>query len=399
MSNRVLAPLLCLLLAPACKQQKVQSKAPAPEVPVTVATATRETVPLEVYVVGAAEASSVVQVKSQVAGELQRVHFTEGQNVEKGSPLFDVDPRPFQEALRQAEAAIERDRAQIRQGEATLARDRAQARNAEVDAERYGELAKAGVVSRTQNDQAQTSAEVYRESARATQATIESAKAALAADLAAVDRAKLDLSYCQIRSPLAGRTGNLLVHPGNLVKANDAALVVIHQVAPIFVNFNVPEQHLAAIRRLSAARTLKVRATPKDNPGRSAEGEVSVIDNTVDTNTGTIKLKATFSNRDRLLWPGQFVQVTLALEATPNATVVPAEAVQAGQNTQMIWVVKPDGTAESRPVKVGRTIEKRVIVESGVAPGETVVTDGQLRLAPGTRIRVVDAASQTAGQS
>lgn len=391
--------LLCLLSATACRQQRVQSKGPPPAVPITAAAATRETVPVELQVVGTVEASAVIQVKSQIAGELMRVHFTEGQTVEKGALLFDIDPRPYREALRQAEAAVDRDRAQIRQSEATLARDHAQAKNAEVDAGRYAELSKAGVVSRTQNDQAQTSAEVYRESARATQASIESARAALAADAAAVDRAKLDLSYCEIRSPLTGRTGNLLVHAGNLVKANDVPLVVIHQVTPIFASFNVPEQHLAVIRRLNAARALTVRAFPRDNPARGTTGAVSVIDNTVDAATGTIRLKATFENREGALWPGQFVQIILTLESIPDATVVPAEAVQAGQKGQFVYVVKPDNTVESRIVTPGRVFERRMVIEKGLAPGEMVVTDGQLRLAPGARVRLVDANQLEGGKS
>jgi multidrug efflux system membrane fusion protein len=191
---------------------------------------------------------------------------------------------------------------------------------------------------------------VARESARATQAGIESAKAALDSDVSAVGTAKLNLSYCQIRAPISGRTGNLLVHAGNLVKANDVPLVVIHQVSPIFVNFNVPEQHLPAIRRLSAGPSWRCACSPQDDPPAAASGTLSVIDNTVDTATGTIHLKATFENRDGLLWPGQFVTSVLTLDTIQNATVVPAEAVQAGQQGQFVYVVKPDSTVEIRMV-------------------------------------------------
>ncbi|HEY1339096.1 MAG TPA: biotin/lipoyl-binding protein, partial [Bryobacteraceae bacterium] len=227
-----------VVLLAGCQRQPTTRAAsgPPPAVPVSVARATQESVPTELRVVGTVDASSIVQVKSQIAGELLRVAFTEGQNVAKGDLLFGIDPRPYEDALRQAEAAVVRDRAQINQSEAALARDRAQAEFAQTDAQRYEQLQRAGVVSRSQYDQAKTSADVSRESARATQAAIESARAALEADLAAVARAKLDLGYCEIRSPLSGRTGNLLVHAGNLVKANDVPLVVIHQVAPIFVN-------------------------------------------------------------------------------------------------------------------------------------------------------------------
>jgi len=309
-----------------------------------------------------------------------------------------IDKRPFQEALRQAEAAVGRDKAMISQAEAVLARDSAQAKFAETDAARYAELSKAGVVSKSQYDQSRTSADVSREAARATQAGIESAKAALEADLAAVANAKLNLNYCEIHAPISGRTGNLLVHAGNLVKANDVPMVVIHQVSPVFVNFAAPEQHLASIRRLSAARKLLVRVQANDNPGREAVGALSLIDNAVDTTTGTIKLKATYENKDAMLWPGQFVTVVLTLD-TQTATVVPAEAVQNGQQGQFVYVVKPDNHVEIRPVTTGRAIGKIMVIDKGVAPGDTVVTDGHLRLFPGAQIKAVDPGQIGTGKS
>ena len=253
-------------------------------------------------------------------------------------------------------------------------------------------------MSKSQADQSRTSADVAREAARATQASIESAKASLESDQSAVGTAKLNLNYCQIHAPISGRTGNLLVHAGNLVKANDVPLVVIHQLAPAFVNFNVPEQHLAAIRRLSRGGKMPVRVYPRDNPDRAAEGYLAVIDNTVDATTGTIHLKATFENRDGMLWPGQFVTVVLTLDTIRNATVVPAEAVQAGQHGQMIYVVKADTSVEPRIVTTGRAFGQKMVIEKGIAPGETVVTDGQLRLFPGAKIRAVDAAKKESGQ-
>ena len=280
----------------------------------------------------------------------------------------------------------------MRQAEANLARDTAQSKNADADASRYAELSKEGVVSKSQNDQFRTSADALRESIRADQAAIESARASLESDRAAVDRAKLDLSYCEIRSPISGRAGNLLVQAGNLIKANDTvSLVVINQISPIFVSFGAPEENLAAVRRNSAAGKLTVTAMPQDQPGREVHGILTVIDNTVDTATGQIRLKATFDNKERLLWPGQFVNVALTLETQKNAITVPSEAVQAGQRGQMIYVVKADQTVEPRPVSVGASYGKWVIVEKGVAAGETVVTDGQLRLFPGARIQAVPA--------
>ena len=392
--NRSTATLwsgLCFLALSGC-QKAPQAKGPAgpPVVPVSVANATQESVPTELRVVGTVEASAIVQVKSQIAGQLLRAAFTEGQNVNKDDLLFEIDPRPYDEALRQAEANVLRDQAQISQLEATLARDAAQSKFNEGDAARYAELAKAGVVSRSQSDQAKTSADVARESARATQAGIDSAKAALESDRSAVATAKLNLAYCTIRSPLSGRTGNLLVHAGNLIKANDVPLVVIHQVSPVFVNFNVPEQHLAAVRRLSANHKLAVRVFAQDDPNRIATGELSVIDNTVDTATGTIHLKATFPNTDGILWPGQFVTSVLTLDTLQGATVVPAEAVQPGQQGQFVYVVKPDNTVESRIVTTGRAFGKKMVIEKGLSPGDTVVIDGQLRLFPGAQVQLVD---------
>jgi multidrug efflux system membrane fusion protein len=390
---------LCLLALAGCKPAQ-QAKGPAgpPVVPVSVARATQESVPTELRVVGSVEASAIVQVKSQIAGQLLKAAFTEGQNVNQGDLLFEIDPRPYEEAMRQAEANVARDQAQISQLEATLARDAAQSKFNEGDAARYAELAKAGVVSKSQSDQARTSADVARESARATQAGIESAKAALDSDRSAVATAKLNLAYCTIRSPLRGRTGNLLVHAGNLVKANDVPLVVIHQVTPVFVNFNVPEQHLAAVRRLSARSKLAVNVFAQDDPNRLASGFLTVIDNTVDTATGTIHLKATFDNKDGILWPGQFVTSVLTLDTIQGATVVPAEAVQNGQQGQFIYVVKADNTVESRVVSTGRAFGKKMVIEKGIAPGDTVVTDGQLRLFPGAQVQLVDPAKIEAGK-
>jgi len=380
----------CLLTLSGCQQQQTTAGGPPPAVPVSVSKVTQESVPTELRVVGTVEASSIVQVKSQVAGELIKVAFTEGQNVAKGDLLFQIDPRPFQDAMRQAEAAVTRDRAQIAQSEAALSRDNAQARYNQTDADRYAELQKEGLASKSQFDQSKAGADVAREAARVSKANIDSARAALEADVAAVAAAKLNLDYCTITAPIAGRTGNLLVHAGNLVKVNDVALVIIHQVSPIFVNFSIPEQHLAAIRRLSSSRKLSVDVVSRDNPDRPVTGTLSVIDNAVDSATGTIHLKATFENKDRALWPGQFVTAVLTLDTIQNATVIPAEAVQAGQQGSFVYLVKANNTVETRPVTVTRNFGKKALIESGVVPGDTVVVDGQLRLFPGAQIKAVE---------
>jgi multidrug efflux system membrane fusion protein len=361
-----------------------------PPTPVTIAKAVQETVPFEIRVVGSATASAVVQVKSQIAGQIDSVGFTEGQNVEKGAVLFEIDSRPYQEALKQAQATYAKDMAQLKQAEANLGRDNAQLQYAQADAARNEQMFKEGIVAKQQFDQVKTNADVYRESVRASQAAIDSANAAVQSDLAMIDRAKLDLTYCRITAPISGRTGNLLMHAGNLVPANGSnAMVVIHQVTPIFVSFNVPEANLAAIRRLQAQRPLEVTAMMQDGSNRSAKGRLTVIDNAVDMTTGTIPLKATFDNRDGLLWPGQYVNVVVQLETIQNAVLVPAESVQAGQRGQFVYVVKADSTVEPRPVKTGKTYQNRMIIEQGVSAGETVVTDGFLRLAPGAKIKEV----------
>lgn len=392
--------LLAAMLLNGCKQQKVvESTSGPPAVPVSVAKATAESVPFELRVVGSVDASAIVQVKSQIAGELLRVGFAEGQNVAKGDLLFELDPRPFESNLRQAEAAVTRDRAQLRQAEATLARESAQAKNADQEASRYAELAKAGVISKAQHDQVSTSADVSRAAVRAAQAAIESARASIESNLAAVEKAKLELSYCRIYSPIAGRTGNLLVNAGNLVKANDVPLVVINQISPIFVTFSAPEQHLSVIRQRSAREKLSVRVTPHDNPDRSIRGQLTVVDNMVDTGTGGIKLKATFENRDGLLWPGQYVNVVLTLDTIQNATVVPSEAIQSGQKGSFVYFVKPDESVEPRIIEAGRSIGSKTVIQRGVAPGDTVVTDGHLRLFPGAKIRRVDLDNLQGGKS
>jgi multidrug efflux system membrane fusion protein len=391
---------LCAIVICGCQKDpapKAAAPAAMPVMPVSVAKATQESVPTDVRVVGTVEASAIVQVKSQIAGQLESIAFTEGQNVKKGDLLFRIDARPYDEALHQAEAAVQRDQAQVSQAEANLARDQAQVKFAESDATRQDQLNKENLASKMAADQARTTLDMNRATARASEAMVNTARATLNSDQSAVAKAKLDLSYCSIPAPISGRTGNLLVHPGNLVKENDAALVVIHQVEPIFVNFGVPEDHLSAIRRLNAIHPLAVKVALQDGSNRNATGSLAVIDNTVDAATGTIHLKATFDNRDSTLWPGQFVNVALTLDTVRDATVVPSEAVQAGRQGQVVFVVKPGDTVEIRPVATGASFGGKTVVEKGLSPGETVVTDGQMALFPGAQVHIVEAAKAGAG--
>ena len=334
-------------------------------VPVLVSTAVQKAVPLQIRGVGNVEAYTTVAVKSQVTGVLNKAHFKEGQDVQNGQLLFTIDPRPFEAALKQAEA--------------NLARDTAQLRNLREQVRRYAELVDKQYVSREQFDQIRTNADA--------------AEAVVEADKAAVESAKVQLSYCYIYSPVNGRVGSLLVNEGNLVRVNDGTpLVVINQINPINVTFAVPEQHLADLKRHMAGGTLKVDARFSSDEGRPEQGVLAFVDNAVDRSTGTIKLKAEFTNSERRLWPGQFVNVALTLATQGDAVVVPSEAVQVGPEGQQVFVVKEDKQVEMRSVTVGRTLEGEAVIAKGLAPGEIVVREGQFLLGPGSRVEIRDLA-------
>lgn len=396
------AVVLCLVLF-GCAQpnnRAARGRGPLPPTPVTVAQAESRDIPIQIKQIGAVEPVAVIAVKSQINGELNRVLFKEGEDIKKGQELFEIDPRPYQQALDQAKAALEKDIALVSQAQANVARDQAQAANAKVQAKRYNGLFAEGVISKDQNDSYQTTAQVQDQAVRADQAALNSAKASVVSDDAAIETAKLNLSYCYIRSPIDGRAGSLLVQAGNLVKANDTtALVNINQLQPVYVAFSAPEQLLPEIRQYSASHTLAVSGTAMDATNRPivTTGQLTFIDNLVDSTTGTIKLKATFPNADRTLWPGQYVTVVMTLRTIDHATVVPSEAIQSGEKGQFAFVVKPDQSVEMRPVSVGETVNNQIVVQSGISPGETVVTDGQLRLFPGAKIRVVPPARADVG--
>lgn len=330
-------------------------------VPVMAAKVERSTIPVELSAIGAGQAFQTVSVESQVAGIVRNVHYRQGQFVRKGDLLITLDKDPFLAALAQAEAA--------------LARDKAQSQLSQVEFERSDQLYKQGIISQEQYDQAV--------------ATSAAAQATVRSDQAAIQTAKIQLSYCSIYAPISGVTGAQLVYPGATVKANDLpVLVVINQVSPIYVNFSVPQQYLGAVKRLMARSRLPVQATP---PGNSAaeRGFLTFVNNTVDPTTGTIELMASFSNADRHLWPGQFSNVVLDLGEQQNVLVIPSQAVQAGQQGDYVFVVKPDMTADVRQVKVGHTVNNQAEVLQGLSAGETVVTDGQVRLVPGTKVYFV----------
>jgi len=356
------------------------------DVPVTIAVAAQKDVPLELQVIGNVEAYSTISVKAQVTGQLTEVYFQEGDYVKKGDKLFMIDPRPLEAALNQAKANLSKDEASLGQAQANLARDSAQARYAESQANRYAELFKNGIISRDQSEQLRATADASAQAVAADKAAIESSNAAIGASRAAVENAQVQLSYTLITSPVNGRTGNLTVKKGNVVMANSMELVTVNEVEPIYVTFAVPEAQLPAIKRYMAQGKLLVRARPQDTPESEEQGVLTFVDNTVDVTTGTIKLKGTFPNADHKLWPGQFVRVTLRLTMQPNAITVPNEAVQTGQNGSFIYVVKQDRTVEQRNVVTGARVGQDMVIDSGLQAGETVVTEGQLRLVPGSRI-------------
>ena len=387
--------LLCFTFFPsACSNEK--SKKPASiSFPVTVRTVTQKTVPVQLRAIGNVQAYSTVTVKSKVGGEVIRVHFKEGQDVKKGEPLFTIDPRPFEAALKEAEARLEKDLAQVQQAKANLARDVVRAKNAEEDARRYEFLIQKGVVARQQYEKLRADADALEATVLADRAAIENAEAAVRADRAAIENAKIQLGYCFIRSPMDGRTGSLLIQQGNLIKAEDIHLVVIHQVIPIYVAFSIPEQYLSEIKKYVASGELQVEALAPMSEERPGKGVITFIDNAVDSNTGTIRLKGTFANHEKKLWPGQFINVVLTLTTEPNAIVIPSQAIQTGQEGQYVFVVKPDFTVESRPVFVGQTVNNETVVRKGLNIDEKVVTDGQLRLYPGARVEVKTSDSAT----
>ncbi len=334
-----------------------------PLVPVKVAVATLKAVPVQLRAVGTVEAYATVSIKSRVDGELLRVHFREGQDVKKGDLLFTIDPRPYEATLKEAQARLERDIALMEK--------------AERDARRYAELVAKNFVSSDKYEQ-------FR-------ANFESLRATVEADRAAVERARLQLEYCYIRSPMAGRTGRVLVDEGTqILTARDdkAGMVDISQIMPIYVAFSVPQQNLSAIKTHMAAGELKVAAEIPESGLPAEAGALSFLDNKVNSQTGTVLLKGSFPNTGRHLWPGQFVTATLTLAIRQDAVVIPSMAVQVGQDGRFVYVVKADMTVESRKVTPGMVVGDAVVIDQGLAAGETVVTEGQLRLVPGTKVQV-----------
>ena len=355
------AALLCLALLFGCAEKKKDApKQQRPPAPVIVAQAARQSVPVQLKAIGSVEPYNSVAIKSQINGQVARVHFREGQDVRKGDLLFTLDARPYEAALKQAEAV--------------LSKDQAQAKFAREQAQRYAGLLRDGIVTQDQYDQLRASSDAL--------------EAVIAADRAAVENARVQLSYCFIRSPIDGRTGTIQVQAGNLVKANDVpVLVTINQITPVFVSFSLPEREMGGVRKHMAGGRLKVDAGLA-NGGPPETGNITFMENTVDPATGMIKLKGTFANKERRLWPGQFADISLTLAILQNVVVVPTAAVQIGQQGQFVYLVQADGKAELRPVQAGIAHGGLTVIDKGLQAGDTVVTEGQARLAPGAPVEV-----------
>ncbi|MEP6710069.1 MAG: efflux RND transporter periplasmic adaptor subunit [Verrucomicrobiota bacterium] len=351
--------IICSLgfLASGCSRQVQKGPPPAP---VVIEAVKKQNVPILLHAVGNVQAFTSVSIKSQVSGQLAKVHFKEGQDVKKGDLLFTLDARPFEAAAKQAQANFDK--------------DMAQALNAHKDAQRAQDLVKKGAIAAQQNDQAVSNAV--------------SENATIRGDQAALDNAKLQLDYASIRSPIDGRAGAILIHEGNLVKANDdsSVLVVINQIRPIYVQFSVPEQNLDEIRGRMKEAPLEVASNPPNEPEHQSHGVLTLVDNAVDETTGTIKLKATFQNENELLWPGEFVNTVLTLAQQPNAITISSKAVQSGQKGEYVYVVKSDSTAEMRSIELSRTEGSIAVIDKGLKAGEKVVVDGQLRVIPGGKV-------------
>ncbi|HSB41961.1 MAG TPA: efflux RND transporter periplasmic adaptor subunit [Methylomirabilota bacterium] len=389
-------PLLAGLLLAGCNKgpDNATAKGAPPAVAVTVADVVQRDVPVQVRAIGNVQPLATVAVLSMINGEVMKVHFTEGQEVPAGALLFTIDPRQLEAQLLQAQANLAQQQAAVKQAEANLARDMAQLENARVEEERYRKLVEGGFVAREQYDQIRTRELTLAATIDADRAAVDTAKAMVRASEAAVENVRVQLGYTRIRSPIGGRTGNLLLHQGNVVKANDVGnpMVVINQIHPVSVTFAVPEGQLEAIKRYQAQGELPVEAQAAGYKDGTVRGRLSFVNNTVDPNTGTIQLKATFANTENALWPGQFVNVALTLTTQVGAVVVPSQAVQNSQKGQYVFVVKADQTVESRPVATGVPDGRDVVIASGLTAGERVVTDGQLRLVPGARVDVKPAA-------
>jgi multidrug efflux system membrane fusion protein len=366
--SNLMAVVIGILMLISCSGN-AEGERVTPAAPVTVSAAIMKDMPVVLSAIGTVEPYNTVDVRARVPGEITRIDFKEGQDVSQQDLLFTIDPRPYQAAL---EGAL-----------ADLARDKARLKSAREDVRRYAELIAKDYVTSQAYDQMKANADAL--------------KATVAADEAAVKSARVNLDYCTVRAPITGRTGNLLVKLGNVIKANEQPVVTINQIMPIYVSFAVPEEYLADIQHYAGEGTLGVEAAFRNQQEHHFKGELAFINNRVDGSTGTILLKATFPNPDKALWPGQFVNVSLKLATSLSAVVVPSQAIQRGQQGEYVFVVKPDMTVESRGIQPGQELDGETVIRKGLDAGEQVVTDGQLRLFPGAKVTLASLPASSSG--
>ena len=381
--------ITCLSACSASNANPEQSKSAIKKaVPVTIATVTQASIPVQIQVIGNVQARNTVTVRAQVGGQLTGVYFRQGERVRRGQLLFTIDDRPLQASLQQAQANLAKDIAQIKQAQANLTKDIAQQQYAQSQARSYASLGNEGAISKLQATQYITGAQAADATVAADRAAVQNAQAAVNADKAAVENAQVQLSYTKIYSPIDGQAGTVVVDRGNLIQSNSTnPLVTISQIQPIQVAFSVPEKELPAIRQYMANSRLGLQVSIP-NSKQSVAGVLAAVNGVVDNTTGTIQLLGDFTNSQEQLWPGQFVNVTLNLTTIPNATVVPSQAVQTGQNGQSVFVLSQNNTAQLRAVTVSRTFNGQAVIDKGVQPGEKVVTDGQFNLVPGAKVQV-----------
>lgn len=378
---------LVALSACSSKAQKGPGGFAMGPVAVRAVTADAATVPLQIAAIGNVEAISTVDIKSRVAGQIKNVNFQEGQDVQAGETLFELDQEPFLQTIRENEANLARDIALAEQSKANIAKDEAQLKTARAQADRALALQKEGINSREQTETVVTSADSLKASLTADEAALNSAEASVKADRARLDEAQLQLSYTTIKAPITGRAGAVQVKAGNLIKENDTTLVTLLQMRPIYVAFSVPQQQLTEVRRYNAERPVVVEALTSG--GVTERGTLRFIDNAVDMTTGTIKLKAEFDNKSRQLWPGEFVNVNAQLSMEPNRVTIPSQTIQTGPNGKYVWVMSADKTVSMRPVNVLRAWGDKSVIGSGLHAGETVISEGQMLLAPGSKVRLL----------
>jgi membrane fusion protein, multidrug efflux system len=387
------AVLTFVVFTSAC-QKKEQPDVQRPPASVTLASAVSQDVPVYLDAIGKTVAREVVSIEPQVSGRILKIHFADGADVKKGDLLFTIDPQPFEVALQQARASLDRSTSLKRQAEANLAKDIAQAKTGEVERGRYEQLVEQGVVSKSQYDQVRTNSEALDATVSADRAAVKSAEQQMKVDEATIANAQVQLAYCYIRSPIDGRTGERLVDIGNVVNPGNVgkstSLLVIQRVDPIYADFTIPQDQLSDVQRNMSQGNLKAEVRLPDDPNNPSTGNLTFLDNAVQNTTGTVNLRATIDNHDRKFWPGRFVNIRLVLNTIRSAVLIPAAAPQMSANGQFVYVVGDDLTAQLRTIATGQKQGDQVVITQGLQSGERVVVQGQVAVIPGAKVSIAD---------